>query len=274
MILEDLGIPYQIIEAQNKVGGRLFTYQFPHPIGAPYNYFDVGAMRFPKISSMRRVFHLFDYPPLNTSGISLKAKLKPFYFEGAGTNNAFLSYNGVTVRQNAVPPGDPFKANQVIKDVDPNPYITAGTKAITDDVIAPFATRLLEDLQNGGTSGWKYMQSFDKYSTRAYMSLKYLPSPNLNLPNKPLPTDVVNWCETFDKSTGWYDRALSETVLEAVAFGWQPGPDPPKAEWFCIEFVTFHLEMCESTNQSFLMGILQWWRSRDCRVHGQVYSQS
>ncbi|KAG8678598.1 hypothetical protein FRC09_019711, partial [Ceratobasidium sp. 395] len=49
LILEDLGIPYRIIEAQDHVGGRLFTYKFQNQLGAPYNYFDVGAMRFPKI---------------------------------------------------------------------------------------------------------------------------------------------------------------------------------------------------------------------------------
>jgi len=234
LILQDLGIPYQIIEAQGKVGGRLFTYKFPNNTGAPYNYFDVGAMRFPKTRFMERVFKLFDYPPLNTDGIFLKSKLRPFYFTA---NNTLYSYNGVTVKQNAMPAQDPFKANQVIQDVDPKLYITTGTKAITDDVIAPFATGLLEDLKNHDTAGWKYMQGFDKYSTRAYMSLKYQPSASLNIPKEPLPTDVVNWCETFDKSTGWYDRALSETVLEAIAFGWQPGQNLVRTDWFCIEFV-------------------------------------
>ncbi|KAG1769110.1 hypothetical protein EV702DRAFT_1189117 [Suillus placidus] len=236
LILQDLGIPYRIIEAQGKVGGRLFTYKFQDGTGSPYNYFDVGAMRFPKISSMQRVFNLFDYPPLNNGDISLKTKLKPFYFVGGGNNNTLFSYNGVTVRQNAMPPNDPFKAEQVIQDeVDSNPYIAVGVKAIMDDVIGPFATRLLDDLKTGGSEGWKYMKSFDHYSTRAYMQLKYIPSPSLGLPNNSLSTDVVNWCETFDKSTGWYDRALSETVLEAVAFGWHPGPDPPPTQWFCID---------------------------------------
>ncbi|KAG1808022.1 uncharacterized protein BJ212DRAFT_1303210 [Suillus subaureus] len=135
-----------------------------------------------------------------------------------------------------MPPSDPFKADQVIQDVgNSNPYIAVGVKAIMDDVIGPFATRLLDDLKTGGSEGWKYMMNFDHYSTCAYMQLKYIPSPSLGLPNKSLLTDVVNWCETFDKSTGWYDHAFSETILEAVAFGWHPGPNPPPMQWFCIE---------------------------------------
>lgn len=245
LILQDLGIPYRIIEAQGKVGGRLFTFKFQDETGSPYNYFDIGAMRFPKISSMQRVFNLFDYPPLNNDGISLKTKVKPFYFVGGGNNNTLYSYNGVTVRQNAMPKVDPFKADQVIQDItDSNPYIAVGVKAIMDDVIGPFATRLLDDLKTGGSEGWEYMKSFDQYSTRAYMQLKYIPSPSLGLPNKSLSTDVVNWCETFDKSTGWYDRALTETVLEAVAFGWHPGPNAPPTQWFCIDGGAHEIASC------------------------------
>ncbi|KAG2741258.1 hypothetical protein P692DRAFT_201894116 [Suillus brevipes Sb2] len=47
LILQDLGFPYRIIEAQGKVGGRLFTFKFEDETGSPYNYFDIGAMRFP-----------------------------------------------------------------------------------------------------------------------------------------------------------------------------------------------------------------------------------
>lgn len=192
-------------------------------------------MRFPQIPVMDRVFRLFDYPPLNTPDIALKAKVKPYYFQA---EDAFLSYNGVTVKQNAVPAGDPFHGASVIQDVDSQPYIDAGAKAIADDVIEPFATRLLEDLANGTHSGWDYLMSFDHYSTRAYMSTEYRPSDKLpvKLPDKALSTDVVNWVETFDKSTGWYDRALSETVLEAIAFGWSPSTNPLNTTpWWCIE---------------------------------------
>ncbi len=239
LILDDLGIPYKILEARDRVGGRLYTHTFPNQTGAPYNYFDVGAMRFPEIAAMRRVFQLFDYKPLNTGDLALKKKLKPFFFRGAANNDTFLSYNGVTVKQNALPAGDPFQGEAVIQDANPQPYLRAGAKAIADDVIAPFATRLLDDLEYKTNDGWEYMKQFDLYSTRSYMSIQYRPSPELNLPARPLPTDVVNWVETFDKSTGWYDRALSETVLEAVAFGWSPSTNPLESTpWWCIELVS------------------------------------
>ncbi|KAG1808023.1 uncharacterized protein BJ212DRAFT_1485304 [Suillus subaureus] len=44
LILQDLSIPYRIINAQGKVGGRLLTYKFQDGTGSPYNYFNIGAM--------------------------------------------------------------------------------------------------------------------------------------------------------------------------------------------------------------------------------------
>lgn len=55
---EGLNVEYEILEADDKVGGRLFTYKFPekdpeYPIG-PHDYYDVGAMRFPNSKVMAR----------------------------------------------------------------------------------------------------------------------------------------------------------------------------------------------------------------------------
>ncbi|KEP46404.1 L-amino acid oxidase [Rhizoctonia solani 123E] len=231
LILQDLDIPYRILEANERVGGRLFTYSFPDSTGKPYNYYDVGAMRFPKTDFMERVFKLFRYPPFKGE---LEKKLQPYYFV-AEKKNAFLDYNGVTRLQNQPRLPDPFKAAAVITSENKEKYITVGYEKIVNDVITPFATGIFNDLQKGTDKGWQKMMAYNKYSTRAYMSIKYSPTPSLGLPECPLPDDVVNWCETFDKSTGWYDRALSETVLEAIAFGWQPGPDPSPVKWFCID---------------------------------------
>jgi len=247
LILDDLGIPYQILEAQDRVGGRLFTYTFPNSTGAPFNYYDVGAMRFPDIPVMRRLFNLFNYPPLNV-GVEtpLASLLQKYYFQAAG-GNGFLSYNGVTIRANNPDP-NPFKSEAVIKDVSrhaADAYINAGVENILHDALDGFITALQKDVETGSDEGWKKLMEFDAYSTRSYLSLVYKPSaafqatlpPDLQLPDSPLSMDVVNWCETFDKSTGWYDRSLSETVLEAVAFG-NGDKDTP---WYCLEFVHCYL---------------------------------
>ena len=59
-------VDYDILEAgpEDRVGGRLFTYNFPlkpdSPPG-PHDYYDVGGMRFPQNPFMARVFDLFTW---------------------------------------------------------------------------------------------------------------------------------------------------------------------------------------------------------------------
>ncbi len=228
-------IPYKIIEARDDVGGRLFTHHFFNTTGAPYNYFDVGAMRFPKTETMRRVFHLFEYPPLNTSDIQLNAKLREYRFS---CGNALMSYNGVTVRQSDNPGGDIFKASELILDTYSAPYIKAGINAIINDVIDPFARAIINDLHTRHTligPGWRHLMKYDKYSTRAYMALVYKPTEKLGLPAKHLSTDIINWLET-SIDTGSFDLAFTEFVLGNINFGWSPDAQE-KVEWYCIEFV-------------------------------------
>lgn len=52
MILKDLGIKFEILEASDRVGGRVRTHHFSD---ADHDYYDVGAMRFPRLWFMRRL---------------------------------------------------------------------------------------------------------------------------------------------------------------------------------------------------------------------------
>lgn len=88
----------------------------------------------------------------------------PYYFN-AKDNNAFLLYNNVRIWQNES--RNDFRAEEI--GVDPV-YIKAGVDAIISDVIRPFADKLWEYLDNASDEGWKFMQSFDEYSMRAYVS--------------------------------------------------------------------------------------------------------
>jgi phytoene dehydrogenase-like protein len=218
LILLDLGISFELIEARDRVGGRLFTHTFPDQTGSPYNYFDVGAMRFPKISSMRRVFSLFDYPPLNSEAYQLKKKLASFHYSN---DNALLSYNGVTVKQGTKPNSEVFKAEDVIKDSgNATLYMSVGVKAIADDVIAPFVRKLLQDLRTGGHAGWDELMKFDHLSIRSYLCTFYRPSASLQargLPDGPLSTDVITGAR-LSKSR------LAGTIARSRRRFWGPSP--------------------------------------------------
>jgi NADPH-dependent 2,4-dienoyl-CoA reductase/sulfur reductase-like enzyme len=54
LILDTLkihNVSFDFFEASDRIGGRCFTYKFSK---VPHDYYDVGAMRFPKIDVMKR----------------------------------------------------------------------------------------------------------------------------------------------------------------------------------------------------------------------------
>nr|QAA96039.1 L-amino acid oxidase 4 [synthetic construct] len=226
LILQSLDVPFEIIEASNRVGGRLFTHKFPN--GGKYDYYDVGAMRYPLPKSddkgnyqpgvMQRVGQLFTY-------LGMHKQLIPYYFK-SNKSPGFQYFNGVRAR---IGEGSSFDAPALGIN---SSLIDIGVTKIVNDAVGPFAQALFDDLQKHTTTGWDDMMKNDAYSTRSYFSFKYLPSPSFGLPSEHFSTRVINWLETFDKSTGWYDRGLTETVLEAIAFG-EVGDG--EVDWRCID---------------------------------------
>jgi NADPH-dependent 2,4-dienoyl-CoA reductase/sulfur reductase-like enzyme len=51
LILEKLGIDYEILEASDRIGGRIYTHHFTED---KHDYYDIGAMRFPDNPIMKR----------------------------------------------------------------------------------------------------------------------------------------------------------------------------------------------------------------------------
>lgn len=51
LILDELSIPYDILEASDRPGGRILTHYFSPK---PHDYYDIGAMRFPNVPPMER----------------------------------------------------------------------------------------------------------------------------------------------------------------------------------------------------------------------------
>jgi len=234
LILDSLGIKYEILEASDRVGGRLLTHHFSDE---PYDYYDLGAMRFPETPIMKRLFDLFKYDKLKApDGKQINEKLIEYYFD-CRDGNGIQYYNGRRKRKNATSEdADFFRAKEVgVGDV----YIKVGREKIYGDVIGRFANGLKDDMENGGDKGWKELMDCDSYSTRSYMSHKYRPGDELVAAGLPadegLPTDVVNWMETYSMTTSWFDRALTTTVLEELAFGYDPAKPGYVPRFSCLD---------------------------------------
>ncbi|KAF8879816.1 hypothetical protein BD779DRAFT_1446679 [Infundibulicybe gibba] len=238
LMLQSVGISYKIIEESNRTGGRLFTHKFTGQDSGEFDYFDVGAMRFPKTQNpnpdkadvMGRLFHLLEYGPLNVGEDKLKDRLIPYHFSPQG-GNGMMYFNNIRVQKVRNQYSGDFLWAKMVDEK----YARATPGAIMSDVTRPYVDEIMKDLASPGRKvGWKKLMTLNAYSVRSYMSTKYIPSPSLNIGDKPLPTDVVNWCEALDGSTGGFDRSFSEMVLGRIAFGADRPSDDP-FEWKCLK---------------------------------------
>ncbi|KAF9648711.1 hypothetical protein BDM02DRAFT_3269303, partial [Thelephora ganbajun] len=130
MIFESLGIPYQIVDAdtRERVGGRIFTYHFPG--GGPYDYFDIGAMRFPRTPFMKRTFDLAEER-------GLPVKLIPYIRKMVGPSpNTLLFYNNARIN-NGIPSvmDNPFGIDHID---DPSLRTPEGVSQRVAEVLRPF----------------------------------------------------------------------------------------------------------------------------------------
>ncbi|EKM51231.1 uncharacterized protein PHACADRAFT_213099 [Phanerochaete carnosa HHB-10118-sp] len=218
LLLEDSDIKYTIYEADNRIGGRLYTYSGFPDRRTVYDYYDVGAMRFPDTPIMKPVFDLFRL---------LRLKLLDYYLVDRNSNST-RCFNDI-VRQRGEGPILPQDYN--IYNV-PQYWGKHGVHKNVENVVRPFKDRLKYDQENGTHDGWALMMKYDVWSMRAYMAGnrsdedKDLDSLDLI----PYPLEVVEWCETFDHSTSSYDKALTEVVLDSLAFEYAE-----HTKWYCID---------------------------------------
>ncbi|KAF8881320.1 hypothetical protein BD779DRAFT_1675460 [Infundibulicybe gibba] len=209
LILQSVGISYKIIEQSDRAGGRLFTHRFKD--GGAFDYFDVGAMRFPSTPVMSRLFHLFKYQPLNHGEYNLVSHLIPFH-STPEKRNGLMYFTNIREQKR----DDKYSGNFLWSELGvEREYVEATVEAIKRDVVQPYTDEMMKDLTTPGrTVGWEKLRKLDAYSLRTYMSAKYIPSPHLRIPMKHLPAAVVDWCEMLGASgTGTFNRSFPEVVL-------------------------------------------------------------
>ncbi|KAK7060039.1 amine oxidase [Favolaschia claudopus] len=204
------GMTYDILEANpNRIGGRLYTHRFSD---SPNDYFDAGAMRYPKIPWMKAIFSLFEF--LNLDG---PKSLIPYYLGDVRGNN-IRHFNNISISSARL------EAADARGNFDPFSTKVDGLNDTINNLmghkIDPFKKMLTEDFQ----TGWDALMSFDRWSMRDWLAL---PADEFQ---RTYPEQLIKYLETFTSSTGLFDCALSETILDAMDFDYQPEP-----EWFTIQ---------------------------------------
>ncbi|KXX80598.1 L-amino-acid oxidase [Madurella mycetomatis] len=206
MILEDLDIPnlsVEILEANSRVGGRVYTHNFSE---TTHDYYDVGAMRFPDIPSMARTFDLF-----RRTGVPQR----DYYLVGPNTpalfNNRFF-VPGVA---------DPYGVSVSNGGNVPDDVADHWSDAL-NAAFRPYKEALAENWP----TGFQKLMEADNLSTR-----EFLMNGGPKGDEKKYDFFSVSWMETQNTATGLFDQAFSESVIDSFDF------DNPieNVKWKCIE---------------------------------------
>ncbi|KAK7691011.1 hypothetical protein QCA50_006114 [Cerrena zonata] len=263
LILQDLGIKYEILEASDRIGGRIWTHRFNGDVGynaarntsERYDYYDVGAMRFPKIPFMDQVFDLF-------KRIKIEDLLIPYTFHHP---NNLLCYNlrGPVTREVAAQTVDYFHVSVSNGGTVPDRYAQEQPKDWIDRIYDPFKCLFAKMNTVDPSQRWKAFREawmeltkYEHLSTRGYM-LAGKEGKAEDAPD-PYPESVVHWLETMDSGTGLYDKAFVESVMGSLDFDWpfpehNPHPSVESPSWYCIDGGADHMirEMaCKLSKQS------------------------
>ena len=153
MILDSLRIPgleYDILEASDRSGGRVYSHYFSD---IPHDYYDVGAMRFPDIDIMKSSFKLFK---------QLNLPLIPYYFnQEDGSVKCPTMYNGITLIDGEPCGPDPFRVGKANGGSVPDENVD-NVKTLLDRAYEPFKKAMDADFEEG----FELLMQYDSYTTR------------------------------------------------------------------------------------------------------------
>jgi hypothetical protein len=230
MLLQKIGIPFEIIEASNRIGGRAFTHSWDPD--TEFDYFDVGPMRYPECPSMASTFEVF----LELGWIpGLSKKLIRYYLS---SDNAIEAFNDIRVQGPPPTDVDVFNFSQHNGGTIPDEYVSDGPTKLLDKIFSS----TIDKLQKAKTEKdiLAVFKPFDTLSCRAYM--EGARTPDQDKPEQVYPSVVVTWLETMDTATGLFDQSFSEMCLDYMDFSF---PDAPRKlhfqptstsdlGWWCI----------------------------------------
>ena len=154
-------------------------------------------MRFPRTPFMKRTFDLAEKRKLPVELIPYINQMVP------PSANTFSFFNNARINnQDSNVTGDPFNVRTYVSD--PNLRTPGGVSRQVATMIQPFRD-LFRTSSSGvqpdiATSMEALFTATNKFSMRSYMFLRGMSAKS------------ISWCETLDKSTGAYDRALTEST--------------------------------------------------------------
>ncbi|KAM0558066.1 hypothetical protein ACHAPJ_005233 [Fusarium lateritium] len=236
-----LKIKYDILEAAGaeRLGGRLYTHHFSDE---EHDYYDVGAMRFPNNSIMKRTFQLFQYIGLTQES---KPGLIPYYLKDvldkcpSYVND--ISHTG-NVWASKRHPDDPYEVNKGLPcngkipkellTIDPGKLVSEALGVFMKEVKEKFKLAIAEEDDEKKKAGKQEAKDSEKKeaprSPRAQELWDLL-----------MRADHMSVRQFLGSGTGWYDQSLTECVLEELDFHTDDMDKNPATEgnqyWWCVD---------------------------------------
>lgn len=200
MILKELGIQYDLVEASDRAGGRIYTHRFSK---APHDYYDAGATRWSESLRMKKALTLPE---------DLNVPLIPYHMDGKNTP---MMFNIILGPPMDISEHDPYKFSVTNGGMVPDKYVAIGARKILQQASAPYLQLLREDLEQG----FKKLMEVGHYSVREYLRV-YMQ----------LDYHTNQWLQTSVSSSDYFDQAFTEYVIMDLAFNGQEDYG-----WKCIE---------------------------------------
>ncbi|KAG4417758.1 hypothetical protein IFR04_009127 [Cadophora malorum] len=226
ILLQSLGIDYEILELTERIGGRIYTYRFDETAwnnskpGEPdyYNYYDVGAMRFPGMPWMDRVIgtqntSIVSYVNSHVTEEADKIRMIPYIFQA---NNTFRLFNDKLILNQETPSAQNFGVlTSEGGDIPAGTFSTLSPGQVFDEAISDLIAALEADFD----TGFNKLMEYDQLSVRQYLLNRNFTGPE------------IEWIETINDATGHYDdMSLSQAALEQWIFD-----SAPLSSWQAVD---------------------------------------
>ncbi|RYP76696.1 hypothetical protein DL771_001618 [Monosporascus sp. 5C6A] len=234
LLLEDLGLQHEVIEASSKPGGRVRSHHFTPSNG---DYFEVGAMLFPEIPIMSRTWKLLKFLHIekDPSTRPQQGCLIPYYFTGPRNpmffnNIHYKAPDSETSNEDAARV-DTFKVSRQNGGTVDDKFVQIGAQEILKQVFNQWKNDLVQDFD----TTWRALMELDMKATslRTYMIEKYSP----DCDDRIAPYYLTNWCETMAASfVSWLLLSLEFEYPAPVppTYDTKPFKDTPGYAWWIL----------------------------------------
>jgi monoamine oxidase len=191
LLLRRAGHKVTVFEAEDRVGGRIYTHRFTPQAKSENIYFEAGAMRIPRSSLHSKVFDLIRY--LNThSSATDRIELIPYILDHENNLSFFQNRKGLLQDKS-------WGAEANL----PERYRNKSPQELLGSVVLPWLTLLRQDFD----AGFEQLLKYDEYSFRAYLRSVV-----------GWPHEVIEFVELFCSQTNQYDLSFTEIIIQNLDF--------------------------------------------------------